>query len=123
MKKILVVDDDPILLDSVGLTLRARSYDVHLEDNATDAAYRFFDEPDFDAIIVDLLMPGMSGHEFLKSIRDSADQAGIPRIAISGYPGAADAAAANGAMLLLQKPFSARALVRTLEDALARSGR
>jgi two-component system response regulator MprA len=72
MKKILVIDDDPVAGTVYQRFLQSHGYDVDL---ATDGAQALERVPDFqpDALVLDWMMPKMSGNDVLRSIRADAD--------------------------------------------------
>jgi len=66
MTKVLLVEDDETLLSAYGLALKERGYDVTLAGDG-QVALRLIQESTPDLIILDLLMPGLSGIDFLKA--------------------------------------------------------
>jgi FixJ family two-component response regulator len=116
-----LVDDDETVLRAIGRLLRACGYDVR----GFSSAQAFLDQgPAIDeqlaCLVVDVHMPGRSGLE----LRSDLDQAGraIPMVLVTG---AADAklkarAIAEGAVALLQKPFTEVELLRAIELAFMR---
>ncbi len=67
-KKILFVDDEPLYAQSYGEGLKALGYEVELAKNGEEALEKI-QKLHFDLLIVDLIMPIMSGISFLKKIR------------------------------------------------------
>lgn len=59
-KKILVVDDDPAILELVGYNLAKEGYDV-LKAYDGEEALKLANEEDVDMFIVDIMLPGMDG--------------------------------------------------------------
>jgi CheY-like chemotaxis protein len=83
-KRILLVDDYPDALEIWGLYLRLLGYDVDTADDglkAVEQAHRRLP----DLIVLDLELPGISGFEAARQLRQSADTAAIPLIAATGY--------------------------------------
>lgn len=68
-KKVLVVDDDPMLLNLVGEHLRKSGYDVRSTSDGLNAV-RITDEWKPDLILLDIMMPGMDGLTVTKRIRE-----------------------------------------------------
>ena len=82
MKRILLVDDDPVVVRIYGDGLRAKGFEV---DSAEDglAAARFLQKTKPDAIVLDLMMPKLSGVNVLKYLRGQADLANVPVVVLS----------------------------------------
>lgn len=73
MKKILYVDDEPLLLTLVRKFMEKKGFLVDTAESAV-SALELMEADSYDAVISDYQMPGMSGIEFLRAIRDSGDQ-------------------------------------------------
>ncbi|WOV87665.1 response regulator transcription factor [Sporosarcina oncorhynchi] len=70
--KILVVDDDPNILELVNIHLSQAGYAVMKAGNGIEAL-KLLDEDLPDLAVVDVMMPGMDGYELTKRLRDEAD--------------------------------------------------
>jgi len=117
MAKVLIVDDQPMVLKCLKSALTADGHDIATV-SAGDMALRLVGFQNFDIIITDYAMPGMDGIKFLEIARERSP--GVPVIMITGY-GTADTAmdAMNkGAFDYLAKPFSLDALRSTVGAAL-----
>lgn len=68
LKKILFVDDEPLYVQAYGEGLRAKGYEVEAAKNGEEALEKI-KTAHFDLLIVDLVMPILSGVSFLKKIR------------------------------------------------------
>jgi len=116
---ILVVDDEPALLDSMRSYLSRLGHKVTAFRNA-DAAWESLISEDAapSVAIVDLTLEGMSGEEFIRKVteRDPA----IAVLATSGYPASLGTMGLpQGARVaMLQKPFTPRMLTGALERLL-----
>jgi two-component system chemotaxis response regulator CheY len=114
--KILVIDDEPAIRESVADILAAEGYPVQALARAADALESMRRERTA-LVLVDLVMPGMNGAELVEQLRADADPAirEVPVVLMTAaLPGAAErAVAANG---ILRKPFE-------LGDLLATVGR
>src|SRR5438874_1674197 len=67
--RVLIVDDEPIQVRSIGRALRARGYDVESASNGREAAAKL--TPDaFDVVLSDIAMPGMDGIQLLQFVRE-----------------------------------------------------
>ncbi len=73
---ILLVEDDPILADGIKRSLRLSSYTVDWVGNGTDADQRII-EQNYDAVILDLGLPGMDGLDVLRNLRKRGSPAPV----------------------------------------------
>lgn len=82
--KILVVDDDPDVLEAIGIVLEANGYEVVTARDGAEGLDKLKDEKP-DLMILDLLMPNMDGFEVCKELKDPrrAKYANIPIIILS----------------------------------------
>ncbi|HEV2101171.1 MAG TPA: PAS domain S-box protein [Candidatus Acidoferrum sp.] len=113
---ILYVDDEEALVFLATRLLERRGYQVSGFTNAMTALNQFRENPrDFDAVVTDLSMPGMSGFEFTQGIHQI--RADIPVLLTSGYLQADDQQKAEslGICETIQKPATADKLAGALE--------
>jgi putative two-component system response regulator len=103
--KVLVVDDEKSIRITAGEILRGAGYDVSVAENVSDALGKLSAE-DFDVVLSDIVLPGASGVDLLKSIRDAAPDVQV--IMMTGEPTVETAAQAvrAGASDYLAKPVS-----------------
>ena len=66
--RILVIDDDPAILRTLSTNLRARGYDVSAVETGEEGVHRF-EEGGCDLVILDLMLPGLSGLDVCRTIR------------------------------------------------------
>jgi two-component system response regulator HydG len=124
MKKarILVIDDEPSVVDAIKLILNDNGYDVLSAVTAREAL-ELSRRHEFDVAIVDLRLPDMSGVDLLASIAEKwPDVDGILVTAYESEEVRADAAA-FGFAAVLAKPFSPRALLDSLSGILSERAR
>lgn len=119
--RILVIDDEPLVLRGFARLLGSRGHDVRTaSDPATTGA--LLDAENFDVVLSDISMPGMSGIELLQllHLRDPD----LPVVLMTGGPTLQTAMAAveHGAIRYLTKPIDPDALDPVLAEA-ARRGR
>lgn len=115
-KRLLIIDDEAGLLKSLKEALNF-DYDILCSKNAEDAwEIIFFDGEGIDLIITDIVLPGMSGLEFLKMAREINPW--IPAIAITGLSNHERAAEAANLHLYgyIQKPFDIARLQSKIEE-------
>ena len=118
--RILVVDDEPLVLRYVRNTLTEAGY-APLGTGNPDDMMHLLDLESPHLILLDLVMPGTSGFELLKHIRDVSD---VPVIFLSGHDKDEDIVKAleEGADDYIVKPFSPTELVARVEACLRRGG-
>src|SRR5918911_2433314 len=120
--RVLIVDDDPTLLEALSeaLHLRIRALTVETCDSALEALERLA-KRDYDAVVADIKMPGMDGLELLARIRQLSPD--TPTLLITGH-GEHDLAVQalrGGAHDYVQKPIDRDYFVRSLNHAIERS--
>lgn len=105
MSKILVVDDEQVMLDGCKAILTKTGYEVDTV-LSTEEALRKTEVTKYDAIVTDLKLPGMTGMEFLEILKDREPE--IDVIMITGYATVESAVEAMklGAFDYLSKPFT-----------------
>ena len=116
MKRVLVVDDEPGLRQSLGLLLTDAGYAVTAESDGRKALERALAEP-FDLVLCDVRMPEMDGLTFLRSYRSRGGGALVIMMSAYGGEDAALAAMKEGAYDYLPKPFRPDEVVLTLRKA------
>ena len=118
MATLLIVDDDNNIRDTLHELLSA-SYECHTADRA-EQALAYLEVENYDVVITDILMPGLSGREILKRVQQK--HPATPVIVISGNSNAEAAAEllAMGAFAFLTKPFQLEVVEDTVVRAIAR---
>jgi CheY-like chemotaxis protein len=114
---VLVVDDDPDILDAICDIVAAEGYEVVRARNGLEALERVRDRRP-DIILLDLMMPVMDGLTFAASLRDRYGDHGIPIVVISADGNPARAASV-GAAGYLAKPFDIDTLLVHLSTMTA----
>ena len=115
--RLLIVDDEPNLLDLLRRYLGRLGYEADTCGDARAALERFQAEPDrYAMVITDLSLPSLNGEELIEQMRQL--RPGLPAIITSGYPYAPRGAGIR----FLQKPFLPQMLVEAVENALKGPG-
>ncbi len=119
--RILVVEDDGDIRELLSYTLHAEGWDV-LSVVSAEEGLSHLQTRDFDCIILDLMLPGMDGFEFLRRSKNLAGKDHIPIIITTAKGEDADVVAGLelGAEDYVIKPFSPRVLVARIRTALRR---
>jgi len=114
--RVLLVDDEPGVLRAYERALAHDGVTVETASNGKDAIERVT-AASFDVIVSDIMMPGMTGIEFLKAVR--AHDLDVPVILITGAPSLESAIRAieYGAFRYLTKPVAAQELWETVVRA------
>jgi DNA-binding response OmpR family regulator len=81
---VLITDDDVDSGESCAMALRLEGFDCTFTDDA-HTALRLFDELKPNAVLLDISMPGCSGHELARRMRTSAGIASVLLIAMTGW--------------------------------------
>jgi CheY-like chemotaxis protein len=119
MHSVLIVDDNPHFRMIVQFNLKRLGYAVSDTGSAQEAIEIARKNEDIDLLITDVEMPGMSGVELARKIREIRPRVKV--LSISGYPPkvAAGMGVANGSAHFLQKPFLPAQLDERIKAVLA----
>ena len=118
LRKVLVVDDDPVVTKSFDRVLSNKGYAVVTARNGEEALQKIAAE-DYDVVYTDIRMPGMDGIEVAEHIKGRRPW--LPVVIVTGF-GTADneaRAKAAGVRALLHKPLSPAMIESSAQDALA----
>lgn len=118
MTRILVIDDEELVRETLLVALETHGYDVFEAVDGEDGMRRF-DECSPDLVITDLIMPKKDGLEVIAEIKERSPETRI--IAISGgsrlsNTSPLDLAAELGADAVLKKPFSLQDILETVAE-------
>jgi two-component system, OmpR family, response regulator len=118
--KVLLVEDELRLVDTLTKGMRAEGYVVSTATNGTDGLWLGSEDP-FDAIVLDIMLPGINGYEVLRQLR--LREVWTPVLMLTAKDGEYDQTDAFelGADDYLTKPFRFRVLIARLQ-ALVRRG-
>lgn len=116
-ERILVVDDEPNIRDTVAFTLRREGFDVVLAESGTEALDRMDQRP--DVVVLDIMLPGLDGLEVCRRIRQTSS---VPIILLSARGEEIDRVVGLeiGADDYLTKPFAMRELVARIRAMIRR---
>ncbi|MDH6531978.1 DNA-binding response OmpR family regulator [Aurantimicrobium minutum] len=118
--RVLVVDDDADIRDLVALKLQASGLDV---DTAADGitGLEKATQLGFDAIVLDVMMPGMSGIDVLQALRSAGNQTPVILLTAKTQEHDVEAGFNAGANDYVSKPFSPRELLARVTSVLSRT--
>lgn len=121
MKKILIVDDEQDLCEILQFNLLAAGYEADVAYSAEEALLK--DLQTFDLLLLDVMMPGLSGFELAERLKASEQTAQIPMIFLTAKDTEDDTLTGFGlgADDYVAKPFSVREVVARVGAVLKRS--
>ena len=117
--RLLLVDDEPELLHALSVRLTAAGFVCEIASNGREAFEKIAKRLP-DLIIVDLLMPEVSGYEVCRRLKEKERTADIPVIVLTAVPERTVASTAEwlSASSVLHKPFDSAILVSTVRSLL-----
>lgn len=115
---ILVVDDDADVREVLRLFLEGRGFRVREAENGADALDALARERP-SLILLDMMMPVMSGPELLERMRPDPELASIPVLLVTAWPG--QVAGTPGIAGVISKPVDIRELAARIEEHLGRA--
>ncbi len=120
MTRILVVEDEESFSDALSFMLRREGYEVVIASDG-NAALAAFDKHGPDLVLLDLMLPGLSGTEVCRQIRSHSS---VPIIMLTAKDGEVDKVVGLelGADDYVTKPFSSRELLARVRAVLRRHG-
>jgi two-component system, OmpR family, response regulator MprA len=119
--RILVVDDEPAVRESLRRALELEGYEIELAADGKEALYRIESEAEPEAVILDVLMPGLDGLEVCRRIRSSGRK--VPVLMLTARTEVEDRVAGldAGADDYVVKPFALEELLARLRALLRRT--
>ena len=119
--KILIIEDEKLLADSIGEILRGKGFDVEIVYDGESGA-QYAELGVYDLLILDVMMPKMDGYEVARQVR--AKRLGTPVLMLTARSGLEDRIMGlnAGADYYLTKPFDTRELLACINALLRRQG-
>ncbi|MGH2540478.1 MAG: response regulator [Actinomycetota bacterium] len=121
--RVLVVDDDPLIVRLLELNFRLAGFEVSSASRGDRAVERAI-EVDPDVIVLDVTMPGLDGYEVCRRLRGDERFADVPVVFLTAHPqdalGARDHAL--GVVDHVTKPFDPETLIDAVRTAMDRGG-
>lgn len=116
--RVLVVDDEPHIGRIIQLQLESGPYEVELISDGTAALDRIRSDAHLDLVLLDIMLPGVSGLDLLERLRALPHRRGTPVIMLTAKGQSTDRerAEALGATDFLTKPFSPRKLLARIDE-------
>jgi CheY-like chemotaxis protein len=121
-KKILVIDDEELIIRSLSKLLEKNGYAVFVAKNGQDAV-AMVEEESFDLFIADIRMPGMNGVETVHCLNEILEKQNLKKAPVIFITGYADEkvekrAEAFSPVAYIYKPFDISELVEKVKDTL-----
>ncbi|RKX48784.1 MAG: DNA-binding response regulator, partial [Thermotogae bacterium] len=120
-KNILVIDDEPSIVELLAFNLKKEGYDVFKAYDAEEAL-RVSEDNEIDMFIVDIMLPGMDGFELVRNLRSSEKYRQVPVIFLSARSEEFDKVLGLelGADDYITKPFSVREVLARIRAVFRR---
>ena len=113
-KRVLVVDDEAAIREVMAQALTLEGYEVLMATDGAEALEQVRrGRP--DAVVLDLMMPRMSGWEFMEACRQERLCDGTPVLVVSAYRGLVETTPALGASACIAKPFDLTVFLGAVE--------
>ena len=123
MRKILVVEDEDSIREVIALNLRMAGYEVAEAGSAEQALALLGAQAHFDAAILDIMLPGMSGFSLCETIRRDNNALGIIMLSAKAMEADKIRGLSIGADDYMTKPFSVSELLARVEALVRRVAR
>lgn len=119
---VLVVDDDPLIQTSLIIALESQGFTVQIARDGREALNVLRSGPPPRLIVLDLMMPGMDGFQFLQERQADPALADIPVVVLSGLD-PASSGKVGGAVEYLLKPIEVEEIVKQIHRYIAEKDR
>ncbi|MEO1563045.1 MAG: response regulator [Pseudomonadota bacterium] len=118
-KKVLLVEDEPHIVEALTFILGREGLTVETLDNGTEVIDRLSQDP-VDLVILDYMLPELSGLEILTRIREHPNLAELPVLMLTakGQTKDREAAESAGVSRFMTKPFANSEIVQTAKELL-----
>ncbi|MDD5448359.1 MAG: response regulator [Actinomycetota bacterium] len=118
-QRVLIVEDDRDVAKIIAVNLKLEGMEVVQAFNGEDAL-RLLDEEKPDCVVLDIMLPGISGWEILKRLKDDPETRNIPVVMVTAKVSDKDRLRGleGGALKYITKPFNPMVLVEEIKDVL-----
>jgi len=118
-KKVVVIDDEPFILKMISARLKSKGYEVFTAGNGEEGLVLIKDTKP-DAVLLDLIMPGLSGFEVCQKLKENLGLKDIPVIMLTALAQKQDIKRGLecGARFFVTKPYDPEDLLYKLQKAL-----
>lgn len=116
-KRVLVIEDEPHISEAIRFILSRDGWEVRTHDDGADAL-NVIAETAPDVLILDVMLPGQSGFEILRKLREVSDTTALPVLMLTakGQNTDRETAARYGATRFMTKPFANTEVVAAVRE-------
>lgn len=120
-KQVLLIEDEPNIIEAISFILSRDGWSVKTHSNGADAV-EMVKERKPDVLILDVMLPGKSGYDILRELRDDPDINGLPVLMLTARGQTKDREIAEraGCDAFMTKPFSNADVLETVRALAAR---
>ena len=120
MSRILIVEDESHIADGLRFNLEAERHDVDVEGDGQQALDRLLADRGYDAVVLDVMLPGKNGFDVVKELRKAGHYVPVLMLTARGRPADVLQGFEAGADDYLPKPFELQILLARLRGLLRR---
>ncbi|GGC13351.1 response regulator [Marivita lacus] len=120
-KQVLLIEDEPNIIEAISFILSRDGWSVKTHSNGADAV-EMVKERRPDVLILDVMLPGKSGYDILRELRDDPDINGLPVLMLTARGQTKDREIAEraGCDAFMTKPFSNADVLETVRALAAK---
>lgn len=120
-KQVLLIEDEPNIIEAISFILSRDGWSVKTHSNGADAV-AMVKERKPDVLILDVMLPGKSGYDILRELRDDPDINGLPVLMLTARGQTKDREIAEraGCDAFMTKPFSNADVLETVRALAAK---
>ncbi|MBU2963520.1 response regulator [Citreicella sp. C3M06] len=119
-KRVMLIEDEPNIIEAISFILSREGLDVETHADGTTANDRLRARVP-DLVILDVMLPGKSGYDILRELREDTATAGVPVLMLTarGQSRDREMAERSGVSAYMTKPFSNAEMLGQVRDLLA----
>ena len=120
-KQVLLIEDEPNIIEAISFILSRDGWSVKTHSNGADAV-EMVRERQPDIVILDVMLPGKSGYDILRELREDPDNAALPVLMLTARGQSKDREIAEraGCDAFMTKPFSNADVLETVRSLVAK---
>ena len=123
-RRVLLIEDEPNIIEAIRFLLTRDGWDVNTHSDGTNAV-EVVQEAKPDLVILDMMLPGRSGMDILRDLREIVELAGLPVLMLTarGQSRDRDMAEKAGVSRFMTKPFSNTEVLTAVRVLVAQASR